>query len=570
VRKTEDKTESSGWAAILKLAQDRFGIHRFRPGQREVLEAVLAGKNALALMPTGAGKSLTYQLPALLLPKPVVVVSPLISLMQDQLEKAEQADVVVEKLDSTTRAEASERAAREIAKGSAQLIYVTPERLGDQGFLAELMKAGGVGLLVVDEAHTIAQWGNDFRPAFRAIGEARTRLGDPPVLALTATATEEVAEEILCSLHAEGAVRVATGIERENLALSVLPTVNQDAKIARVFAMVREEDGCGILYTASVRAANELYDLLTEHEISVGRYHGQMPAREREQVQREFMRGEHKVMIATKAFGLGIDKPDIRFVYHFEFPDSLETYYQEAGRAGRDGKPSKAVLLYRLEDKRIQTYFQAGRYPGAEDLEKIYQALLGIHGVEAKALAEAADIGLRRTQVILNLLTDAGLVRRDGKGYALSGGQAPSAEALVALLQTYVDRASHDRDRLAEMMRYAESPRCRFQILRVYFCEPEGPPCGRCDNCLRAAGDAGSGEAKGNETPARKEMPGAIRASAASTLPAAGDAAIKAGDQVRHKRFGRGRVIDREGENLLVAFERYGHKRVRASFLTAG
>jgi ATP-dependent DNA helicase RecQ len=349
------------WPKILHTAQQRFGITRFRPGQREVLESVFRANNTLALMPTGAGKSLTYQLPALFLPKPVVVVSPLIALMQDQQEKAAEAEITVEKLDSTLRKSAAEQAAQKIASGEAQLIYVTPERLSDQDFQAELKAAGGISLLVVDEAHTIAQWGHDFRPAFLAIGDARRRLGDPPVLALTATATEEVTRDILTSLHAEDARIVNTGVERQNLFFAVHATVNNEAKLARILGMLKQEQGTGIIYTASVRSANQLFDLLTEQGIAAGHYHGRMPARERERVQQEFMRGDHKVMIATKAFGLGIDKPDIRFVYHFEFPDSLETYYQEAGRAGRDGLPSHAVLLYRLEDKRIQSFFLAGR-----------------------------------------------------------------------------------------------------------------------------------------------------------------------------------------------------------------
>ena len=352
------------WPAVLHQAQQRFHIRRFRPGQREVLDAVFQRKNVLAIMPTGAGKSLTYQLPALFLPKPVVVVSPLIALMQDQQEKAADAEIAVEKLDSTLTHKQQQTAQQDIDQGIAQLIYVTPERLQTPEFQAELQSAGGISLLVVDEAHCIPQWGHDFRPAYLQIGEARRALGNPPVLALTATATEDVAQEILASLHAEESVRINTGSERENLFLAVHPTVNNQAKQARILAMLQqEEQGSGIVYTASIRSANDLYDFLTERGVPVGHYHGRMPARERERVQQAFMRGDHRVMIATKAFGLGIDKPDIRFVVHFEFPDSLETYFQEAGRAGRDGKPAKATLLYRLEDKRIQSFFLAGRYP---------------------------------------------------------------------------------------------------------------------------------------------------------------------------------------------------------------
>ena len=351
------------WATVLREARQRFGIKRFRAGQKDILAEVFAGRSVLGLLPTGAGKSLTYQLPALFLPRPVVVVSPLIALMQDQQEKAEQADIAVEKIDSTLSRLEAQQAGEAIDQGSTQLIYVTPERLENTTFLQSLKDAGGISLLVVDEAHCISQWGHDFRPAYLNIGYARKALGNPPALALTATATEEVVTEILDSLHIPGARIVNTGTERDNLYFSVSATVNNDAKLNRITTLLEAEEGIGIIYTASVRSANELHDWLKGHDISVGCYHGKMPARKRTEVQEAFMRGDHKVMIATKAFGLGIDKPDIRFVYHYEFPDSLETYFQEAGRAGRDGLPSRAVLLYRLEDKRIQSFFLAGRYP---------------------------------------------------------------------------------------------------------------------------------------------------------------------------------------------------------------
>ncbi len=399
---TRNKSAQPAWKDIVREARRRFGINGFRPGQREILEAVFAGQNALGILPTGGGKSLTYQLPALFLEHPVVVVSPLIALMQDQQEHAAEANIAVEKIDSTLGIKASQQAVENIEEGRSQLIYVTPEQLENPEFIAELKTSGGVGLFVVDEAHCISQWGHDFRPAYLGLGFARQQLGNPPVLALTATATQEVIDEILEVLHAKDAVVVNTGSERTNLHLAVYPTVNADAKLARIGELLEKEEGTGIIYTASIRSADELHDWLKEHGISVGHYHGKMKTKDREQVQQEFMRGEHKVMIATKAFGLGIDKPDIRFVFHFEFPDSLETYAQEAGRAGRDGLPSRAVLLYRLEDKRIQTYFMAGRYPRAQEVSAVLEALaLGrkLPGVEAKATSRRPTADTTRSRI---------------------------------------------------------------------------------------------------------------------------------------------------------------------------
>ncbi len=645
----------------LAEARKHFGIKGFRPGQREILEAVFAGQDVLGVLPTGGGKSLTYQLPAMFLEHPVIVVSPLIALMQDQQDHAANADIVVEKIDSTVGAKDARATAEHLREGSSQLVYVTPEQLENAEFLQKLRASGGVGLLVVDEAHCISQWGHDFRPAYLGLGYAREQLGNPPVLALTATATQEVMDEILEVLHAKDAAVINTGSERTNLHLQVRPTVNNDAKLARIGEMLDKEEGTGIIYTASVRSADELHDWLKEHGIAVGHYHGKMKTREREAVQEAFMRGEHKVMIATKAFGLGIDKPDIRFVYHYEFPDSLETYAQEAGRAGRDGLPSRAVLLYRLEDKRIQTYFMAGRYPRAQELSAVFEALTlgrklpaveakekaaatqtdaeaapvpgevvvasgpaaapaetaaadvvavgheqaaskpaGPRALNVKTIATYADVGVRRTQVILHLLVEAGLVHQGRHGFALTGTTPPSEEEAVKLLSTYEERAERDKQHLADMMHYAETSQCRTQILRQYFGEELGEPCDRCDNCERGLRDTDAELHAANEQhrqkkqsrkPLRQVAPpetapdpaqgshdahgttvietvhGAIRTTAPETIVHSEPEKFRKGDRVLHNRFGMGEVRDIHGKNALVRFLKQGEKKLLTDFL---
>jgi ATP-dependent DNA helicase RecQ len=310
-----------------------------------------------------------------------------------------------------------------------------------------------------------------------------------------------------------------------------------------------------------------------------------MPARERERIQEEFMRGEHKVMIATKAFGLGVDKPDIRFVYHFEFPDSLETYAQEAGRAGRDGLPSRAILLYRLEDKRIQNYFMRGRYPKPEDVRSVLNTLKEVP-LSLDSIAEFSQVGRRRTQVILYLLREAGLVRRGRRGYILKQTEPISEEKIRLLLAHYTERANSDKERLADMMHYAQAPTCRTQILREYFGEDKGEPCNRCDNCARGLNaDADLTEPKPKRSRRKRAaiyeskapeqngvtvietIHGEIHTTAPETLPHTEPEQFAIGDRVRHKSFGLGRIRDLLGSAALVHFPRTGDRRVHTDFL---
>lgn len=553
------------WHGLHLEAQERFGIEHFRPGQREVLEAIFHGKNVLALMPTGAGKSLCYQLPALFLPKPVVVVSPLIALMQDQQAKAENADIAVEKVDSTLSVSESHEVETLIEAGIPQLLYVTPERLENQAFLSMLADSG-ISLLAIDEAHCISQWGHDFRPAYLSLKYARKRLGNPPVVALTATATDVVVKDILAQLDAADAVIVNTGTERENLQFSVRHTVNTEAKRNHLLQMIGEEDGTGIVYTASVRSASELYEWLKENGIRVGRYHGKMKTKDREAIQQKFMNGDYKVLIATKAFGLGIDKPDIRFVYHYEFPDSLETYYQEAGRGGRDGLPARAVLLYRLEDRRIQRFFLQGRYPRVEEVQRV--ALAVEPGSSVSQVSAKSGVSRRRTQVSLHLLRESGFLRRGRRGYTRTTKELGDVE-LDKLLKSYEARSESDKARLQEMIHYAEAAICRKQLLRAYFGEPEGEPCGMCDNCTHPK-EAQPAVTSSVPVVEIETVIGTIVTTAPETLPQREEQpSFSKGDFVLHRRFGKGRVLDADTENMVVRFEKNAIKRVRASFLRA-
>ena len=464
-----------------------------RPGQKELLEAVLAGRDAIGVLPTGAGKSLCFQLPALFLPQPVVVVSPLIALMQDQQDKLAEAEIPAAKLDSTLTAQETRETTAEIARGEDEIIYITPERLENPTYF-DLISSHGVSLFVVDEAHCVSQWGHDFRPSYLALREAVRALGRPPILALTATAAPDVTDDIVKQLGMTDPVVVREGVDRENLCFEVFQTANREAKRRRVRALV-DEPGAGIIYTATVRVADTLWRWLQAEGISVSRYHGKLRAREREDMQERFMSGEVRVMVATKAFGMGIDKPDIRWVAHYHFPDSIESYVQEAGRVGRDGLPARAVLLFRREDRRIQRFFLVGRYPRRDQLLDFYRALQHLSGEAGEGrwmplteVAEAAGTGPRRAKVIAALFESIGVIARR-RGQVMKVRNFASLDELDQTLAAYERRHQRDRERLRAMMHYGRTTECRVRIIQRSFGEPAAQRCGHCDNCAAGIAD---------------------------------------------------------------------------------
>jgi ATP-dependent DNA helicase RecQ len=368
---------------LTRQLSEQFGFAKFRPGQEEVIRAVLAGRDAMAVMPTGQGKSLCYQLPATLLPGLTLVISPLIALMQDQVAGMKQRKIAAAAFHSGLTGFEKSRVIQDLNQKRLQLLYLAPERMQHEGFL-QLLRSLWVSLLVVDEAHCISQWGHDFRPDYLKIGRLRQELTNPPCLALTATATARVQTDMCKRLSLRDPFRLVAGFRRANLALSVRLCQSRQEKLATLERLVRETDkGTILVYCATRRAVEEVAACLEQSHQSVGYYHAGLPDEERQLVHDEFRRGTVRILAATNAFGMGIDKSDVRLVVHFDIPGSLEAYYQEVGRAGRDGRPAACVLLFHERDLATQEYFiqqasqdseGAGR---AERMKTLLQDMLG-------------------------------------------------------------------------------------------------------------------------------------------------------------------------------------------------
>jgi ATP-dependent DNA helicase RecQ len=518
---------------IDRVAREAFGFAALRAGQREGIEAALAGRDALVVMSTGSGKSAIYQIAGLLLPGATVVISPLIALQREQVDDLRERTAGAAQLNSTVPARQREAALAELAEDALEFVFLAPEQLANAEVLDELAVARP-SLVVVDEAHCISEWGHDFRPDYLRLGAAVEALGRPPVLALTATAAPPVREEIVERLGLRDPLQVIRGFDRPNIRLRVERHHDEDRKLRALRAFVGSADGPGIVYVATRRAAQDLAAGLCEEGVRAASYHAGMRTRARDAAQERFMDDDVDVVVATTAFGMGVDKPNVRWVAHAEISESLDAYYQEVGRAGRDGEPAEAVLFYRAEDLGLRRFFAGGGVDLAE-IGTVWQAVDGAGGAIAPArLQEATALSETKLATAVARLEAAGAVDvLPGGAIAPAAGAPPRQAAIEAAAAVEENRRAIDRSRIDMMRSYAETDTCRRAFVLSYFGEPFTPPCGNCDTCQ---------DGRALEAAAPADVPFAV------------------GARVAHADWGEGVVQRYDDDAVVVLFDTVGYK----------
>lgn len=529
------------------IARGMYGWERLKPGQAEAIEAVADGHDVLAVMPTGYGKSAIYQIAAPMLDGSTLVISPLIALQADQVRQITDASAAPEAVavNSAQSRSANVRAWERIESGEAEFMFLAPEQLANEAVVEEL-EAAGVSLIVVDEAHCVSAWGHDFRPDYLRLGGVIEALGHPRVLALTATGSGPIRAEIVERLGLRDPRILVGGFDRPNIHLAVDRHEHAHEQEAAVLASVRDAPKPGLVYVATRKDTETVAEELARSGLRTAAYHGGLGARVRREVHEAFLADEFDVVVATSAFGMGVDKPNVRFVVHGAITASLDEYYQEVGRGGRDGEPTMAVLHYRPEDLGLRTFFASGR-PGAERVASVVAALDAAHEpMPLKALASAAELPVRAATAIVNLLEAGGAVRVG------EGGVVAVEPLRVEQAQRLVDdgverRARIDESRRAMIRGYAETTRCRRSYLLEYFGAEAAEPCGNCDTCDRGTAFE----------PARETDVADAGADAGAAARPAGFAVDQA---VRHTSWGEGRVMSVEADRLTVFFDDEGYR----------
>jgi ATP-dependent DNA helicase RecQ len=495
-------------------------------------------------MPTGSGKSAVYQVVAALLDGPTVVVSPLLALQKDQVEAIAGSDVgLAAAANSTVSAGARRWMFDELASGGLEFLFLSPEQLGKEDTVARLAEAKP-SLFVVDEAHCISEWGHDFRTDYLRLGAAAEAVGRPPILALTATASPVVRDEIVERLHLVDPVVVVQGFDRPNLRIEVESHRRPQDKLDSLVDHVGRLEGTGIVYVATRREAEEVAATLAERTgRAVGHYHGGMRVADRREAQDAFMEGGLDVVVATTAFGMGIDKADVRYVIHFDVPESIDSWYQEVGRAGRDGEPALAVLLWRPEDLGLRRFFAGGGTVGRDELERVASLVaVAEEPLSLADLAEEAGLGQTRLAMVVARLEDVGAVSVTASGEValVEDGPDPAAAAEDAD-ESQESRQQVERSRLDMVRAFAETRSCRRRFVLTYFGEDAPERCGSCDTCDkdRTVDDIGA-----DRWPVQS--------------------------RVAHQQWGEGLVLRHEGDAMVILFDDAGYRTLSVELVEQG
>ncbi|PPF38957.1 recombinase RecQ [Rathayibacter sp. AY1A2] len=534
---------SSRTDSVSRIAREDFGWSSLLPGQREAIESAASGRDTLLVLATGGGKSAVYQIAGAERGGVVLVVSPLVALQADQLAAIEAAPAAppAVAINSSQGAAAVARAWDRIDEGGPLYVLLAPEQLAKPENVARLA-AAGVSLLVVDEAHCVSSWGHDFRPDYLRLADVRGELGDPPVLAMTATASGPVRDEIIERLRMTDPEIQVHGVDRPEIRLVVHRHESENEKRAAVVEEARSWTAPGLVYVAT-RKETEAYaaDIAAEGR-RVAAYHAGLKVSERKVVHEQWRAGELDVVVATSAFGMGIDRADVRFVLHATTTESLDAYYQEIGRAGRDGEPATGALHYRAEDLGLRRFF-AKRSVDKAALRVIWAAVSEQPGLDSAALAKELGKPARTIARIVNDLTDAGLVET-GSGLRATR-EASGDEAVHAVKEALASRERIAESRLSMMRAYAETSQCRRRVLLDYFGVESAEWCGNCDGCERH-------EASGE------------------TVEAPVDAPLSVDESVEHREWGAGTVMSVEADRATIFFESEGYKVLSFQALESG
>jgi ATP-dependent DNA helicase RecQ len=523
-----------------EVLEKHFGFREFLDAQEEVIDAIVSGADALVVMPTGGGKSLCYQLPALMLEGTTIVVSPLIALMKDQVDALVRREIPATLINSSLDLAEQQKRIRALARGDYKLVYIAPERFRSRSFV-EAIGETTIALFAVDEAHCLSMWGHDFRPDYFRLNVVLEKLGHPQVAAFTATATPDVRRDILTHLNLREPREFVAGFARPNLKLLITQVPNEASKYERLRALIRENK-TGIVYCSTRKRVESVGENLKSDGVSIVLYHAGMSDEEREKAQDVFMQRKIDIVVATNAFGMGIDRPDIRFVAHFDVPGSVESYYQEAGRAGRDGEPATCELLFNHADTRVQEFFIEGSNPPPPFIAQTYEMLRreadAQHEVQMSIRDMADHIGgegndMQVSSALHVLDRERYLDRFDVPGRRIRGTRLlqPDVRGHQLKIDTtkLKEKERRDRAKLKAIVDLVYGRNCRQQAILRYFGEDDATTCGNCDVCLESAKPPRPPD-EAEQLIVRKALSGVARMSARGTsgwVP----------------RFGRGRIV---------------------------